>query len=96
MAVAIVAVLALVVFFGMQMVLRRWDEARIHAAAAAKGWRNVEVWPEPLAPGWLGNRNERQYLVVHETDAGEGRAYCKTSLLTGVYWRDDMESSSSG
>jgi hypothetical protein len=44
----------------------------------------------PFGPGWLGEKRDRIYYVVFtDADGSEHRAYCKTSLLTGVYFTQD-------
>lgn len=44
----------------------------------------------PFGPGWLGEKRDRIYYVVYADGQGhEHRAYCKTSLLTGVYFTQD-------
>jgi hypothetical protein len=44
----------------------------------------------PLGPGWFGEKRDRIYFVVFtDGDGSQHRAYCKTSLFTGVYFTQD-------
>ena len=73
----------------IRIVLHHLDKGRIMSAAREKGWRNVTVSWSPFAPGWLFERSERNYRVKYEDRNGtKHMQYCKTSMFTGVYWRD--------
>ena len=83
------AVMALVL--GLRYGLHVMDKGRITEAARAKGWQDVTVQWAPFAPGWLFEKGERHYRVSYRD--GEGRhclRHCKTGLLTGVFWRDEV------
>lgn len=79
----VVAAISIRVFLGVI------DKQRIREAASKRGWRRVEVYWAPLAPGWFFEKGERHYRVLfRDEDGEEAELYCKTGLLTGVYWRD--------
>jgi len=64
------------------------DKNRILVAAQRQGWKNINIKWSPFAPGWLFERGERHYLVTFKDREGNpGARYCKTSMLTGVYWK---------
>ena len=57
-----------------------------------KGWKNVEVIWSPFAPGWIGERGERLYLVRYTDHSGISKQqFCKRGILTGLFWRDGMD-----
>ena len=85
-----VLILFLVIAIGIRVVLHFVDKARIEEAAQQKGWRDVVVSWAPFAPGFFFEKGERHYLVQYCDVGGIRReVYCKTSLLTGVFWRDE-------
>lgn len=66
------------------------DKQRIRRSAEKKGWRDVKVSWYPFLLGSLTDRNERGYRVDYrDSDGTERFAYCKTSILGGIFWRDD-------
>jgi len=83
-------VLVVLVMVGWRVGMHFIDTQRIEAAAAGRGWRDVSVSWQPLAAGWMFERGERHYQVFYvDRDGRRGEASCKTSLLTGVFWRDE-------
>ncbi len=65
------------------------DKRRVVEAANERGWQRVEVHWEPFASGWFFEKGERHYRVLYRDEDGEAQdRICKTSLFTGVYWRD--------
>jgi hypothetical protein len=66
------------------------DRERVRQHIAARGGKALEVTWSPLGPGWLGERSDRIYAVRYlDGDGNEHRAYCKTSMGTGVYFAQD-------
>jgi len=66
------------------------DKKNILLAAELKGWREIEVVWAPFAPGWFFEKGERHYQVTYADPTGRWHeVYCKTSLFTGIYWRDE-------
>lgn len=66
------------------------DIKAVRMAAEMKGWKNVGVSWAPFAPGWFFEKGERNYRVTYADQLERWHeVYCKTSLLTGVYWRDE-------
>lgn len=83
-------VLIALAVIGFRVALHFLDKDRILSAASRKGWENVVVSWSPFAPGWFFEKGERHYLVTYLDENGKpGQRYCKTGLLTGVYWRDE-------
>ena len=83
-------VLFVIVVICIRVALHFFDKGRIESAARAKGWKNVTVSWAPFAPGWFFEKGERHYLVTFVDEQGNRRErYCKTGLLTGVFWRDE-------
>jgi len=55
---------------------------------------NIE-W-KPFGPGWFGEKSQVIYRVLYIDGQGAHHdAYCKTSLLTGVYFTEDIITSQS-
>lgn len=78
------------------VVLRVWlhflDRRRIAGAVRDKGWSDVSIRWSPFAPGWMWERGERHYRVMYSDGLGRRHVrYCKTSVLTGVFWRNQPE-----
>lgn len=66
------------------------DKSRIMSAAWDKGWTDVAVRWSPFAPGAFFGGSGRHYYVTYVDESGRSRGrYCKTSFLTGIYWRDE-------
>ena len=66
------------------------DVWRIGNYLAARGGKVISCRWSPFGPGWLGEKRDRIYHVKFVDHAGaEHRAYCKTSMLTGVYFTQD-------
>jgi len=74
----------------IRIFLHSIDKSNISDAASAKGWTNVDIRWAPFAPGFFFEKGERHYYVTYTNKDGKrGGRYCKTSLLTGVFWRDE-------
>jgi hypothetical protein len=83
-----IAIAATLVLF--RVPLHFFDKANILEAAREKGWTRVRVQWAPFAPGFFFENRERHYYVSYvDKDGKRGGRYCKTSLMTGVFWRDD-------
>ncbi|MCB9913660.1 MAG: hypothetical protein H6828_00765 [Planctomycetes bacterium] len=83
----ILPVLGVVV--AVRVALHHADKERIRIAATSRGWSSVEVSWAPFAPGWFFEKGERHYRVDFVDEHGRrGEVYCKTGMLTGVYWRE--------
>lgn len=85
-----IIVFAFFVAFAFRIMLHYIDKSRIMSVAQEKGWHNVTVSWSPFAPGWLFEKKERHYKVRYKDDNGTNyMKYCKTSMFTGVYWREE-------
>lgn len=87
-------VAVILVFLGIGIAVRlmagRADRDRIEEQVAARGGRVVSIDWAPFGKGWFGEKNDRIYQVMYQD--GEGRmrrAWCKTSMFSGVYLSDD-------
>jgi len=66
------------------------DRDRIREYIASLGGQMLETRWSPLGPGWFGSKHHRIYTVRYlDRNGNEHRAYCKTSLFTGVYFTHD-------
>jgi len=84
-----IVILVLLFAVSIRVLLGIIDKRRIREAASKRGWRRVLVYWSPFAPGWFFEKGERHYRVLfRDEDGEEAELYCKTGLLTGVYWRD--------
>ncbi len=82
-------VLVLAVAVGIRVWLHSVDTSRIREAAEKNNWQDVSISWSPFAPGWVFAKGERHYLVSYtDADGNKNQTYCKTSLFTGVFWRD--------
>lgn len=67
-----------------------FDVWRIRGYISSAGGKVLACRWFPFGPGWLGEKRDRIYYVAFaDRDGAEHRAYCKTSLLTGVYFTQD-------
>ena len=65
------------------------DRQRIRDNLAERGCKTIEIHWNPFGPGWLGEKGDRIYEVIYKNKSGKQIvANCKTSMLSGVYWRD--------
>ena len=84
-------ILILLIGLVIRVILHFVDKARVEEAARNKGWQEVSVQWAPFAPGFFFEKGERHYLVNYRDAEGRRQmVWCKTSLLTGVFWRDGM------
>lgn len=76
-------------FIALRFTLNKFDKSQIKMASQKKGWKCISIKWSPFAPGWFFEKGERHYQVTYQDSDGVVRKrYCKTSVLTGVYWRD--------
>jgi hypothetical protein len=85
-----IVVLVFIAAVVIRIILHFVDKDRIKSAAIQNGWQDVVVSWCPFAPGWFFGKDERNYLVTYRDENGNQRQrYCKTTLLTGIFWRDE-------
>lgn len=90
MRAVIIILLVIVLIIIVQYILILLDKDRINDTAEKHGWEILKIEWKPFAAGWIGERNERQYEVIYIDEKGaQIKRICKTSLFTGVYWRDE-------
>lgn len=86
---ALVILLVVACVICLRVALHFIDRERIFRAACRKGWRDIEVKWAPFARGFFFEKGERHYRVTYrDSHGGRRTSICKTSLLTGIYWRD--------
>lgn len=69
------------------------DRDRIEMEVKARGGRVRSITWAPFGKGWVGERNDRIYEVEYVERSGlVRRVWCKTNMLSGVYF-SEMESS---
>jgi hypothetical protein len=86
-------VLAIGAGLAVRVLVHFVDKKRIKDAVEATGGRIISISWKPFARGWFFEKNERHYAVTYTKRSGAtASATCKTSLFTGVYWADPLES----
>ena len=85
----ILAIIALIA--GIRLWAGAMDRDRIRGALEEKGCTALNVaWRFVL---FSGERNERHYDVTYRTKDGRTMTgFCKTSLWTGVWWKENAPS----
>jgi hypothetical protein len=90
MRIIFIFILIILLLIIIQVILIHLDKDRIADAVEKNGWKILSMVWRPFSPGWIGERNERQYEVNFIDENGiQRKRICKTSLLTGLYWRDE-------
>lgn len=80
----------LIVAIVLRLVAGSLDRDRIRQYVESRGGELIKTTWDPFGPGWFGTRNDRIYAVhYYDRDGHEHRAYCKTSMWTGVYFTED-------
>jgi hypothetical protein len=84
----IIVVVSLII--GARMFAGSLDHDRIRADIEKSGGRVESIEWTPFARGWFGREKERSYSVRYTDAEGEPRRVtCSTSMLAGVFYRDD-------
>lgn len=66
------------------------DKKRIRSKAEELGYQDITISWTPFAPGFLFEKNERHFRVTYLGNDGKYHSrFCKTSVFTGVYWREE-------
>jgi hypothetical protein len=82
-------IFVLLVILVIRVALNFIDKENIYKAAVKKGWRNISISWAPFAPGAIFEQSERSYKVVYmDAENTPNFLYCKTSMLTGVFWKN--------
>ncbi len=85
--IVVLMVVTLSIFFRV-FIISQWDRDRINDDAKSKGWVVSSIVWEPFGPGWFGEKNDRIYSVSYMNAKGKKvNQFCKTSMLSGVYWK---------
>ncbi|USN99206.1 MAG: hypothetical protein H6810_00565 [Phycisphaeraceae bacterium] len=80
-----------VIVIAIRVLAGSLDHDRIRADLAARGARVEDIRWTPFATGWLGRKGERSYEVAYVDADGEQQvSTCSTSMLGGVYYRDEQ------
>jgi hypothetical protein len=93
--ILIVAVISLVIF--IRLIAGGIDNDRIDEYITERGGRVIEKDWSPFGKGWFGSEHERIYELKYEDKDGNiHQATCKTSMLSGVYFTEDIIIQQSG
>jgi hypothetical protein len=85
----VIGILLAFILIGIRIWRHFTDKASILDKARHKGWKDVRVRWAPFAPGFFFEHGERNYEVSYtDQDGYRIKKYCKTSLFTGVYFRE--------
>jgi hypothetical protein len=83
-------ILAVAVFAGIRFVAGVFDRERIKKYVESRGGKLLVAKWQLGGPGSAGTTGERFYSVRYrDRDGDEHHAYCKTSMLAGVYFTQD-------
>ncbi len=90
-AVAVVlAAIAVAIFCKVFVFVARLDRNRIIEYFSNRGGDVQSITWSPFGTGWYGTENERLYRVQYQDrDGALHETYCKTGLITGVYFTED-------
>ena len=79
-------VIGMVIF---RTIIGQLDHERIKEVCEKKGWEVISISWAPFSPGAIMEKGERSYCVKYKNGNNIKERYCKTSITTGVFWRDD-------
>lgn len=82
--------LLFVVLIGISIGIRLFagslNHERIRKYVAGQGGSVEDIQWEPFGPGWFGEKSDAIYKIRYIDSKGDRyEAYCKTSMLSGVY-----------
>ena len=67
------------------------DHDRLREYVEQRGGKIVSIDWAPFGPGWFGEKSDRIYEVRYiDHDGNKHQAYAKTSMMTGVYFTEDI------
>jgi hypothetical protein len=93
--ILIVVAISLVIF--IRLIAGGIDHDRIDEYISERGGRVIEKDWSPFGKGWFGSEHERIYELKYEDKDGNiHQATCKTSMLSGVYFTEDIIIQQSG
>jgi hypothetical protein len=77
------------------IIVRLWagslDGDRIDRYIGSKGGVLIDKRWTPFGKGWFGSEHQRLYEIRYfDADANEHKATCKTNMLAGVYFTEDI------
>jgi hypothetical protein len=87
--------LGICVVVGVVVMIRLWagslDGDRIDRYIGSKGGVLIDTRWTPFGKGWFGSEHQRLYEIRYfDADANEHKATCKTNMLAGVYFTEDI------
>src|SRR2546425_905619 len=86
----LVVPLFIVLAIAIRLVAGGFDHNRVSQYVESQGGKVISANWSPFGPGWFGDKHNRIYEVRYvDRDGNEHHAYCKTSMLTGVYFTED-------
>lgn len=73
----------------IRIFLHYYDIDTVRTAARRRGWSQIKIEWAPFDAGAFFENGERCYRVYYVDEAGnKHRVYCKTSITTGLFWRE--------
>lgn len=81
----------LILALAFRLLAGNMDHDRIRSEVEGRGGKVRSITWQPFGKGWFGEKNDRIYQVVYEDSGGlERTAWCKTSMMSGVYFSEDQ------
>ena len=82
--------LVIAIAVGIRLFAGVLNHDRIKDYIKSKSGTVMEIEWSPFGPGWFGDQYTAIYQVRYrDRDGNEHLAYCKTSMLSGVYLTED-------
>ena len=79
------------VLIGIRLFAGNLNHNRIRRYVEDLGGRVESIVWNPFGPGWFGEKGSAIYHVVYvDKNGARHDAYCKTGLLSGVYFTEDV------
>ncbi len=91
MEVLAIFILIIPVIIIIRLIAGTMDHDRVDEYIHSRGGRVIEKNWNPFGKGWFGSKQERIYEVKYQDKDGNiHQATCKTSVLAGVYFTEDI------
>ena len=86
----LLATAIIVISIVIRLIAGSFNHERIKKYIENKGGTVTEIQWSPFGPGWFGSQNEAIYKINYrDRDGNAHLAFCKTSMLAGVYLTED-------
>ncbi len=81
--------LVIVMAVGFRLIAGVWNHARIRDYIEGLGGTVQQIEWVPFGPGWFGDKQPIYHVLYKDAGGDAHDAYCKTSMLAGVYFTRD-------